>query len=117
MLIALDYDGTFTADPDFWLAFVHKALSEGHEVFCCTMRYPHECASIDIRLSTLVQIIATSRKAKMEFMREVGVVPQIWIDDQPHFIVSHAAGHDSVDAALQNAPKTKAKLVLKRKES
>ena len=40
--IGLDYDGTYTVDPDLWLRFVRQAKDRGHEVICVTMRYPEE---------------------------------------------------------------------------
>lgn len=43
MNIALDYDGTYTADPDMWLRFVEEAQAAGHKVFIVTMRYESEC--------------------------------------------------------------------------
>jgi len=39
MLIALDYDGTYTADPIFWDTFIASAQSHGHGVACITMRH------------------------------------------------------------------------------
>jgi hypothetical protein len=41
MLISLDYDNTYTLDPKFWDMFVKNAISSGHRVICCTMRYEH----------------------------------------------------------------------------
>lgn len=34
----LDYDDTFTADPDLWRQFVSDALRRGHAVVCVTGR-------------------------------------------------------------------------------
>lgn len=42
MLIALDYDGTYTADPVFWETFIVSARVHGHTVVCITMRHEHE---------------------------------------------------------------------------
>ena len=76
MLIALDYDGTYTADPELWKAFITKARERGHEVKIATMRFPTEPIP-DIGC----EVIYTSRKAKF------GCMPaQIWIDDMPHFL-------------------------------
>lgn len=117
MIIALDYDGTYTKDPDFWLAFLQSSRNAGHEVFCCTMRTPEESREIDPRLSFLVQIIATSREAKLPFMQSLGVKVDIWIDDNPMFIVSDAGDRpptrqQSSTVALQSVPKAKARMVI-----
>lgn len=90
MIIALDYDGTYTADPDLWNAFINKALDNKHRVIVVTMRTVEEGALIDPRLSKgfgdRVQIFCTARKAKKKFMRLQGIEPNIWIDDQPDWL-------------------------------
>lgn len=83
MFIALDYDNTYTRDPEFWLDFVQKAHSCNHCVMCVTMRYPHEVLNMDKRLLELVEVIPTGRKAKKKFMRLQGHQVDIWIDDNP----------------------------------
>jgi hypothetical protein len=73
MLIALDYDGTYTEDPVLWDDFIVKAKSSGHDVKILTMRYPHEPIDIDG-----IEVIYTSRKAKY------GYIPaNIYIDNEP----------------------------------
>lgn len=42
MLIALDYDGTFTEDPTLWVSFIAMAQAHGHDVIGVTMRYEFE---------------------------------------------------------------------------
>ncbi len=76
MNIALDYDGTYTRDPELWNAFIRAAEANGHHVTCVTMRYPEEAIDMPI------PVIYTSRQAKMGFFSA-----DIWIDDQPHFLV------------------------------
>lgn len=73
MLIALDYDGTYTEDPDLWNEFISKAKERGHDVKILTMRYPHE--QIDI---IGIDVIYTSRKAKYNF-----IPANIYIDNEP----------------------------------
>ena len=73
MLIALDYDGTYTEDTDLWDCFIANAIKNGHEVKILTMRYPHETINIEG-----VEVIYTSRKAKY------GYIPaNIYIDNEP----------------------------------
>jgi len=80
MLIALDYDGTYTADPDLWDSFIAKAQSNGHEVKIVTMRFPSEPIE-----NAPVEVIYTSRKAKYN-----AIPAQIWIDDTPQFLFQDA---------------------------
>lgn len=77
MKIALDYDGTFTVDPVFWLAFIHAAQRRNHTVKIVTMRYPFE--PID---PVPCEVIYTGRKAKRAFWPEA----HIWIDDMPELL-------------------------------
>ena len=38
MTIAIDFDKTFTADPELWLSFIRSASLRGHEIICATYR-------------------------------------------------------------------------------
>lgn len=94
--ISLDYDGTFTNDPALWLSFINRAQISGHTIFVVTMRYPSECDNserlmIHPSIEALgVKVIATSRTAKKEFCRKIGVDIHIWIDDHPEAVHSDA---------------------------
>ena len=76
MLIALDYDKTYTADPALWDSFVGLAQSRGHTVKIVSMRRPDEAIDTDV-----VDVVYTSRKAKSSVIRA-----DIWIDDSPHWV-------------------------------
>jgi hypothetical protein len=91
MLIALDFDGTYTEDPALWNAFVVTARNRGHKVICCTMRYDREGEEVILHLGDKVdQIIFTGRKNKIEFLSNMGISPKVWIDDNPHWIYQDA---------------------------
>ena len=81
MLIALDYDKTYTADPALWDSFVYLAQSRGHTVKIVTMRRPDEAIDTNI-----ADVVYTSRKAKAAVIRA-----DIWIDDSPHWVYQDAA--------------------------
>lgn len=91
-VFALDYDGTYTGDPELWLEFVKRAQERGHKVVCVTMRHAHETtdADFDQRLKALVEIVPTNRKAKKHFMRTNGKHIDIWIDDTPEWLFQDA---------------------------
>lgn len=92
LTIALDYDGTFTADPEFWLKFIDEAKNQGHTVICVTMRYEHELDDtvFNEKLKKAIKIIPTGRKAKKKFLATIGQKIDIWIDDQPDFLYEDA---------------------------
>lgn len=79
MRIAIDYDGTYTADPALWLAFMELAKSHGHQVTCVTMRYPNE----PIPEKLPIGVVYTSRKAKAAFYPS-----DIWIEDKPYWLLN-----------------------------
>lgn len=76
MRIAIDYDGTYTADPILWSSFITTAQAMGHEVTCVTMRFPHEPIEMPC------DVFYTSRKAKASAFKA-----DIWIDDSPHWLL------------------------------
>jgi len=84
MLIALDYDGTITLAPSFWWRFVHDALKDGHKVVIATMRYEDELNEVEEFLTGLqVPIVATGCQAKQHYLHNMGIKPDVWIDDMP----------------------------------
>lgn len=76
MIIALDYDKTYTADPALWDDFIQSAKDRGHSVKIVTMRYASEPIE-----SVSVDVVYTSRKAKATVFKA-----DIWIDDSPSWI-------------------------------
>lgn len=94
MLLALDYDETYTRDPDFWDQMIRLAKSRGHSVICVTMRSDDSWEANDVihDLQDKVEaIIFTNRKAKRSFVSQMGYYPSVWIDDSPNLIIFDAA--------------------------
>lgn len=102
MIVAVDYDGTFTALPSELLAFINLLKKQGHRVICCTMRTEEEAESIHPALSCMVEVFATSRQAKAEYLSVRGIVPDIWIDDNPRWIYTHAEGYGTIKKVVQD---------------
>lgn len=80
MKIALDYDETYTVDPDFWQKFIVLAKAHGHEVIGITKRGPSNQGTI-----TVPNIVFhhSDRQAKFQFAKDKGLNINIWIDDAP----------------------------------
>jgi hypothetical protein len=91
MRIALDYDGTYTADPGLWQAFIEIAKARGHEVVCVTMR------NVDEVMTPFgpSKYYFTDRKAKVPAMAQEGINIDIWIDDQPQWLMGTRHDHAS----------------------
>ena len=92
LTIALDYDGTYTADKEMWNVFIHQARLRGHEVIIATMRYEAtEGTDVKNDLEANVdRIIFTERKAKKAAVRMAYKDPDIWIDDNPEWLFEDA---------------------------
>lgn len=93
MLIALDFDDTYTRDPWFWDKTIELAKMRGHQVIVATMRHDYEGKEVTDALEGKVDdILFTGRKAKYKFVAERGYMPSVWIDDNPFFILMDAKG-------------------------
>lgn len=77
MKIALDYDHTYTLDPEFWDDFIFEAKDRGHLVTIVTSRSKNE----PIEHKIACHVIYCNYQAKEEFYK-----PDIWIDDDPKWI-------------------------------
>ena len=84
MIIAIDYDNTYTEEPIMWLSIIGLMQAYGHYVICVTFRHEHECDDIDPRLRNKVnEFIATGRRAKFDYLKKNDIDIDIWIDDDP----------------------------------
>lgn len=84
MRIALDYDGTYTRAREFWDGVIESAKGRGIEFVCITMRSPDEGIQMPC------PIFYTSREGKLFWCARRGLKVDVWIDDQPEFIVMDA---------------------------
>lgn len=85
MIIALDYDGTYTKDPALWDQFIHAALVAGHKVVCVTARRDTEENRKDVKMP--IPVYFTSLSAKLWYMEKRGVKVDVWIDDEPDVVM------------------------------
>ena len=86
MVLSLDYDDTYTEDPEFWLDFISRCKLRGHKIYCVTMRDDTTAQLIDPRLHQSVTIFATCGQAKKAYCEARGIRIDIWIDDHPEWI-------------------------------
>ena len=84
MMIAIDYDDTFTCDPHLWRLFIGNALDLGHQVVCVTMRRhpPHD----DEPKLPNIPIVCTAGLQKRAAAQVAGFMVDVWIDDMPEAI-------------------------------
>ena len=87
MKIALDYDGTYTKDPQLWDQFIALARKREHEVIIVTQRIKDEEYE-QITMNYSIPIHYTARRPKIWSKLDV----DIWIDNNPYDIVGYPDG-------------------------
>jgi hypothetical protein len=92
MNIGLDYDETYTRDPELWNGLITHARMRGHMIYVVTMR----ADSIEERVPPHVAmrvhgVYYTDRRAKRDFMTRRGILIDVWIDDCPVFVDTSAS--------------------------
>jgi hypothetical protein len=91
--IAMDFDDTFTADPELWSAFIVTAQDRGHRVLCVTARRDTDenrqiLTEYFEQHGVDVPIIFCNLASKLHSMERRGTKVDIWIDDSPYAIVN-----------------------------
>ena len=89
LVIAVDFDGTYTADPTLWQNFILAARARGHLVYVVTSRsfFAANQDIFDAVEGVAHHIYFTSGELKQEYMDGIGIAVDIWIDDKPEKIV------------------------------
>lgn len=89
LIFALDYDGTYTADPELWGYFINKAQILGHKVICVTARLNEECQHHELKRALpggIPVIFCGSKPKRQHALEEHGIEIDIWLDDYPEGI-------------------------------
>ncbi len=87
--IALDYDQTYTTDPEMWDGFIAAARRRGHDIRIVTVRDERFDRTLPIiELEKSIEVIYTRGVAKRWFCERFcdDFQPDIWIDDRPQTI-------------------------------
>ena len=80
MIITIDLDGVVPTDEKLWLGLIQMSLQRKHRIVVNSGR-PKENFPPTLPLS--VPLICTSGRAKAKTLENRGVLPDIWIDNQP----------------------------------
>ena len=86
MIISLDYDSTYTEDPEMWDEFIANAKKRGHKVVCVTARRETE-ENVEQCSIPGVLTFFTALASKIGFMEKRGIKVDVWIDDNPRVVV------------------------------
>jgi hypothetical protein len=89
MNIAIDYDDTFTADPDLWDSFIKWAMLRGHCVVCITARQKTLENQEELGQALPSGVVAhfSYDEPKSDYAKRNGIPVDVWIDDMPGWIV------------------------------
>lgn len=83
MNINIDYDGTYTSNPDMWDEIIETMHKHGCKVYCITKRY----GKLDERKPQVP--IINAMKSKLEASKATGIDIDVWIDDKPQSITPY----------------------------
>jgi hypothetical protein len=88
MNIALDFDDTYTRDPQFWDKFIDDAKVRGHDIRIVTFRKRIMTdPALDYLNAYKCPVIFTEYTQKRAYCNYIGFMVHVWIDDSPEFIV------------------------------
>ena len=89
MNIGLDFDDTYTRDPEGWNEFIYNFTSRGHTIYCTTFRFPEQSQQVYDSIGKVIgndNCHFTAYTAKRQYMQSKGIMIDVWIDDQPILI-------------------------------
>lgn len=83
--IGIDYDGTFTDNPECWSGVIRQLLIFGYSVYCVSARSdnPDTLSKLSQEFPSGVTILLTSHFPKKKYCESIGVHIDIWIDNNP----------------------------------
>jgi hypothetical protein len=88
LLFAIDFDGTFAADPDLFRGIVALIRAAGHEVVMVTGREDSRGFGDPVRalVGDLMPIVFAGGHWKTVAALQAGYKIDIWVDDNPTYI-------------------------------
>jgi hypothetical protein len=87
MIIAIDFDGTFTVDPRTWRSVIRTLVDAGHTVICATARTQSNANDHDLSEATGVKVVCCGVEVcKRVACARAGYNVAVWIDDCPEAI-------------------------------
>ncbi len=89
MIIAIDYDNTFTRDPDFWSRFVVSGRAADHTFVMVTGRVAAGLMGREVLEATralALPVVFAGSQWKRDAARDRGWLPDVWIDDSPEYV-------------------------------
>lgn len=87
MNISLDYDNTYTRDPEMWQRIIPIFIMHNVQVYVVTSRSMDTPIDlIDDFVKWKIPVVYCEYRAKRDVCREQGIEIDIWMDDDPYYI-------------------------------
>lgn len=86
MIVAIDYDNTYTAAPDLFNEIIRLFQEAGHTVVCVTGRPEIMGQPVLDSIGKLVPVVFAGQQWKREAAEKRGYKVNVWIDDMPEMI-------------------------------
>lgn len=92
----IDFDDTWTTDPDLFAAFARLATERGHRCVVVTQRAPRFAQELRAVIGDSIEIVHCAGVTKAEGCRSAGVAVDVWIDDYPAAVHHEARAYAGV---------------------
>lgn len=86
MIIAIDYDGTYSRDPQTFDTIIALLKSAGHTVICATYRSADNIQPVIDSIGKLCPVILAGNGWKREAAEKAGYKVDVFVDDMPSSI-------------------------------
>jgi hypothetical protein len=86
MKIALDFDMTYTLDPEMWDMIIEGLVWKKHDVRIVTTRNPiHDKIQRDVKIP-IIYCDGIAKRYYCHWFVDDGWDPDIWVDDKPQSV-------------------------------
>ena len=86
MIVAFDYDATYTLDPILWDEIIKLMLKVNHTVICVTARPEIMGQEVLDSIGQLVPVLFAGGEWKREYALKHGYHVDVWIEDSPEYV-------------------------------
>lgn len=86
MIIAVDYDNTYAADPETFNKVIEVFKNAGHTVICVTARPDTMGHPVLNSIGKLVPVVFAGTEWKRDAAKARGYKVDVWIDDSPEYV-------------------------------
>lgn len=87
-LIAIDFDDVISDQPSRWFQIIQLMQNLNFKVIVVTYRCPTcDPEDLDFLRQAGIKVYMTKQVAKRPFLTNLGIAPDIWIDDSPESIL------------------------------